>query len=480
MLAVVSCTSSGDESATTQAVSGPSISTGTTYTAGDVMTVTYAGMPGNQADWIAISPAGSSDSTIGEWHFINGQASGTQTFDGVAAGNYEARAYLNDSYTVLARFDFTVASATTGGTAGISTDASSYTVGQTVTVNYTNLPGNTYDWVAVSQAGSPATSYVAWHYTNGAVNGSQAFTGLAAGSYEARAYVNDSYTIVATSTFSIGTGGGGGATLTTDASTYSSGQTVTVTFSGLPGNTYDWVAVALVGSPDSSPVRWEYVNGATSGTYVVAGLADGDYEARAYSNDSYTRIGTSTDFVIGSPTVAPSASSYASGTDVTVNWSGLPGNTYDWVAVAPVGSPDNGFSVWVYTAGAKSGSHVFSGLADGQYEARAYSNDSYTRVATSSAFTVGVASGPSVSTAATYAPNAPISVTFSSFPGNQYDWVGVYAAGAPDSSPLSWHYTNGAASGTMGFSGVAAGSYEVRGFTNDSYTKIASTTFTVQ
>ena len=145
---------------------------------------------------------------------------------------------------------------------------------------------------------------MAWHYTNGAVNGSQAFTGLAAGSYEARAYVNDSYTIVATSTFSIGTGGGGGATLTTDASTYSSGQTVTVTFSGLPGNTYDWVAVALVGSPDSSPVRWEYVNGATSGTYVVAGLADGDYEARAYSNDSYTRIGTSTDFVIGSPTVA--------------------------------------------------------------------------------------------------------------------------------------------------------------------------------
>lgn len=480
MLAVVSCTSSGAESDTTQAIAGPSISTGTTYTAGDAMTVTYAGMPGNQHDWVAISPAGSPDSTVGEWHFINGNVSGTQAFSGVAAGDYEARAYLDDSYNVLARFAFTVAPVTTNGTATITTDATSYTVGQTVTATYTNLPGNTYDWVAVSVAGSPATSYVAWHYTNGAVNGAQAFSGLAAGSYEARAYVNDSYTIVATSAFSVGTGGGGGAAITTDAGTYTSGQTVTVSFSGLPGNTYDWVAIAPAGSPDSAVVRWEYTNGQQSGTYVVTGLADGDYEARAYLNDSYTRLATSTDFVVGSPTVAASASSYATGSDVTINWAGLPGNTYDWVAVAPMGSADTGYVAWVYTGGAKMGSHVFSGLADGQYEARAYSNDSYTRVATSATFTVGVATGPSVSTAATYAPNAPISVSFSNFPGNQADWIGLFDAASPDTAPLTWHYTAGAVSGTMMFSGLAAGSYEVRGFSNDSYTKIASTAFSVQ
>src|SRR5215471_5715394 len=40
----------------------------------------------------------------------------------------------------------------------------------------------------------------------------------------------------------------GDPTISTDASSYLVGTTVTVTYDGLPGNAHDWVAIATVGS----------------------------------------------------------------------------------------------------------------------------------------------------------------------------------------------------------------------------------------
>src|SRR5689334_22857773 len=48
----------------------------------------------------------------------------------------------------------------------VTTDKASYTKGETVIASFTNLPGNAYDWVALSPQGSPANSYVSWAYTN--------------------------------------------------------------------------------------------------------------------------------------------------------------------------------------------------------------------------------------------------------------------------------------------------------------------------
>jgi hypothetical protein len=85
------------------------------------------------------------------------------------------------------------------GSAAVSTNASSYTTGATVTVSYSGLPGNAKDWIAIAPSGSANTSWVAWVYTNGQVSGTATFTAPAAGTYVARAFVNDTLTLLAQS-----------------------------------------------------------------------------------------------------------------------------------------------------------------------------------------------------------------------------------------------------------------------------------------
>jgi hypothetical protein len=365
---------------TTQAVVGPSVTTDqTTYPANSTVTLSYAGMPGNQYDWVAVSAASSPDTAYLKYEYINGQTSGTATYAGLPAGSYEARAYENDSYTVLARSSFTIAGSTT---ASITTDHASYSQGSLVTVNYANLPGNQSDWVAISAAGSSASSYVKYVYTNGAMSGSASFTGITGGNWEARAYVNDTYTVIASSTFTVQ----GSPTVTTTQTAYTVGTPVTVNFSGLPGNQLDWIAVSQAGSPDTSYVKYSYTNGETSGSRNFTSLPAGNYEARAYLNDTYTRIATSTFSVTGgstTPTVTTDQALYTAGQTVTVNFANLPGNTYDWVAVSVAGSPATSYVKYAYTGGQISGSRGFTGIPAGNYEARAYSNDSYTVISTS-------------------------------------------------------------------------------------------------
>jgi hypothetical protein len=56
------------------------------------------------------------------------------------------------------------------------------------------------------------------------------------------------------------------------------------------------------------------------------------------------------------------------------------------------------------------------------------------------------------------------------------DWIGLYAAGAPDNSALSFRYTGGAASGSLSFNvgAVSPGTYELRLFANNSLSRLAT------
>ena len=84
-------------------VSSTTISTDqSSYTSGSTITVTYAGLPGNLHDWIAIAPAGSPNTSVLAFVFTNGQTSGTATFTAPADGSYVARAFANDDYILLA------------------------------------------------------------------------------------------------------------------------------------------------------------------------------------------------------------------------------------------------------------------------------------------------------------------------------------------------------------------------------------------
>ncbi len=71
-------------------------------------------------------------------------------------------------------------------------------------------------------------------------------------------------------------------TLTSDKTVYKEGETVVVSYAGLPGNQRDWVTVVPLGAPADNWGQWTYTDGKTEGTFEVSDLAPGSYEARVY------------------------------------------------------------------------------------------------------------------------------------------------------------------------------------------------------
>ncbi|MBK9272324.1 MAG: hypothetical protein IPM48_12085 [Saprospiraceae bacterium] len=159
---------------------------------------------------------------------------------------------------------------------------------------------------------------------------------------------------------------------------------------------------------------------------------------------------------------------YAPGENIVVNFSGFSGASRDWVGLAAKGLADDKYTSWQYTGGAISGTLTFNGLPYGDYEVRGYFNDggvvkarSYFRVGNTDQNLVAKTEKTS------YKPNEKIKITFSGFPGNARDWIGIAVPGSSDEKYVIWAYTNGQQSGIIEFQGLADGNYEVRSYFNN-------------
>jgi hypothetical protein len=275
----------------TVGVVSPTISTDQSiYAAGSTITVTYSGLPGSVGDWIAIAAAGSDNTSYLDYVYATG-ASGTATFTAPGNGSYVVRAFAGGTYNLLAQSAFTV------GTVGptISTNQSTYAPGATITVTYAGLPGNAGDWIAIAAAGSDNTSYVDFAYATGA-SGTATFTAPAVGSYVARAFAQGTYNLLAQSaSFTVAVPAA--PSISTDQSNYMPGNTITVTYGGLTGNTADWIAIAAAGSDNTSYVDFAYATGA-SGTATFTAPAAGSYVARSFAAGTYNRLAQSGVFTV--------------------------------------------------------------------------------------------------------------------------------------------------------------------------------------
>ena len=102
----------------------------------------------------------------------------------------------------------------------------------------------------------------------------------------------------------------------------------------------------------------------------------------------------------------------AEGSALTVSVASGPGNTTDWVGLAPAGTPDSSYIAWAYLNGLQTAPNVGLNSAtvmmtapttDASYEARFYANNGYT-VLTRTAFTV---QGPALPPAPPPPPPVP-------------------------------------------------------------------------
>ncbi|MCU0664905.1 MAG: hypothetical protein MUC50_21595 [Myxococcota bacterium] len=209
---------------------------------------------------------------------------------------------------------YCVPTGTTTGNARLEMSKSTYAVNETIVVRTFNLPGNSTDWVGIYAAGAADTAELQYIYSGGVKNGTMQFTGRAAGSYEARLFFNDSYTREAKVSFKVGSSsvdncpndpnktepgicGCGvpegtcsqGPSISMSKSTFAVSETIKVSFSGMSGNSTDWIGLYKTGAANESYLVYQYTgSGKKSGTLSFAGRSAGSYEARLFLNDSYT------------------------------------------------------------------------------------------------------------------------------------------------------------------------------------------------
>jgi glucose/arabinose dehydrogenase len=320
--------------------------------------------------------------------------------------------------------------------------------------------------------------------------------------------------------------------LSVSPTSVAAGGSVTATWSGIASpSATDWIGLYASGAPDGSALTWMYVSCATSAgaarssgscsLTVPASVAAGSYEVRLFAANGFTRLATSPPFTVttgtggtggtgGSVTLSASPSSVAAGASVTATWSGIASpSATDWIGLYAPGAPDGSALTWMYvscstSAGAArtSGScslTVPASLAAGSYELRLFAANGFTRLASSPTFTVTGSSGTGGTGGTVTLSASPSSVTagasvIATWSGiaspSASDWIGLYAPGAPDGSALTWMYVScstsaGAAraSGSCSLTvpaSVAAGSYELRLFAANGFTRLArSNPFTV-
>jgi hypothetical protein len=92
-------------------------STDATVTEGAALAIAVGGNPGNTTDWVGLATFGAPDTSVFDWVYLSGSrtppavgtTSATVTMKAPTTdAPYEARLYVNNSWTVLARSKFTV------------------------------------------------------------------------------------------------------------------------------------------------------------------------------------------------------------------------------------------------------------------------------------------------------------------------------------------------------------------------------------
>jgi RHS repeat-associated protein len=286
----------------------------------------------------------------------------------------------------------------------VSVSPSSLFAGQSVTTSWSAIASpSATDWIGVYVPGSGDGAFVTWRYTDGSAASSASFNvplNTATGSYELRIFSNDGFTRLATSN-SLAVTAPPPATLSATPSSLTAGQSLSAAWGSIytPSAT-DWIGLYPTGAADTGFVSWQYTDGTAAGNapfLIPVNAAAGTYELRLFSNDGFTRLATSAGVsVAAAPPVTLSASPASvptGGSSVSAAWTSIvaPSAT-DWIGLYNPGDPDTAFISWRYTDGAAASSVPFSiaaSVAAGTYQLRLFSNNGFTRLATSAALTVG-------------------------------------------------------------------------------------------
>ena len=295
-----------------------------TYTPNESVTVNFEEVVGDAQNWMAIYSEASSNewANVIQWTWTGDDANGSHTFQALPVGEYEARVFYNNSYDVEASKKFTVE-----GVANpvlLTVNKAKYSSNESPIVTFENMSGNVKDWIAIYPAGSTNVwaNVIQWKWA-GDINGSRTFTPLPVGEYEVRAFFNNTYNLEASQAFSVEAQAE--VILETTQAIYSPDERPVLTFKNMSGNVKDWIAIFPAGSSNAwgNVIQWKWA-GDINGTKNFNTLPIGNYEIRAFFNNSYNVEATKSFSVENIPVVSTVYEDAENG--LNPNWVKVSGN----------------------------------------------------------------------------------------------------------------------------------------------------------
>jgi len=284
------------------------------------------------------------------------------------------------------------------------------------------------------------------------------------------------------------------ATVTTNKATYSTNEQVRVHFANMTAKNQDWIGIYPQGSNNDwgNVVGWKWTDDKTAGdlTFGNGALPVGAYEVRAFYNNSFHTVATASFRVgaVGHATVTTNKTTYTTNEHVRVHFANMTGKNKDWIGIYPQGSSNAWDNVvgWKWTDDRTSGDLVFGNgtLPAGNYEVRAFYNNSFHTEATKSFRVTGGGGGATTLTTnkATYTDNENIVATYKGTTNGQKDWIAIYPKNASNAwgNVIQWKWIKGKVNGTTTFTKLPVGSYEVRVFFNNTFQDEAKNFFKVE
>jgi len=262
-----------------------------------------------------------------------------------------------------------------------------YNTEENIVLTFSNMLGDSDDWIAIYEEGSSTAweNVLRWDWTEGVTDGNFTFDALEEGAYEARAFFEDSYTLEARATFKV-TNPELAVELTSSKENYLTTEEIVINFKNMSGHSEDWIAIYPQESSTiwQNVIEWKFTEGDTDGSLTFNPLEIGNYEARAFFENSFN-LEKSIAFVVEDvnpqPTVVlhTSKTKYLVDENISVGFENMLGDIEDWIAIYPKESSTAWKNVieWKFTGGLIDGNITFSPLPIGVYEARSFFDNSF-------------------------------------------------------------------------------------------------------
>jgi hypothetical protein len=119
------------------------------YLSNETIKVNLNDMLGDNHDWVGVYPVDKSNAweNVLVWKWTGGKVNTTLSLGTLPKGDYEVRAFFENKFNTEASDRFRVNQAI--GEATVSTSKASYKPNEKIIVNYSNMSGDSKDWIAI-------------------------------------------------------------------------------------------------------------------------------------------------------------------------------------------------------------------------------------------------------------------------------------------------------------------------------------------